>query len=122
MPVEHNITTVGTIGEADVIIAWLAEHGVTADVKDRHWLALNYGRVWSKAYGVEVVALSEDEAERGRTLLAEHAAARAQAAETAPNGKIRATCEECGTTHIFLAKDAGRVVDCPACGQFMDVE
>jgi hypothetical protein len=62
----------GTIEEADIVVAWLDDHGIKAMVKNRHILGTYSGLGAVSHNQVEVCVIRPEDAERARQLLKEH--------------------------------------------------
>ncbi len=116
------VCTAPSIGEADIIVAWLERGGVRAHVKDRHMAGtLTWGTPAIAPRGIEIVAAPED-SERASTLWAERL--RSDTTKLQQPGEaetVDAECEECGAKSSFPSASRGRVENCPACGDYMDV-
>jgi hypothetical protein len=111
-----------TIEEAEILIAWLDEHGVKATVLDPDSTGVFAFGV-TDPEGVEVYVADEETAEKAKVLLAEHDAERdrAASAEGAAAAPIELKCEECGEVNTFESDLAGTVQECAECGAFVDV-
>lgn len=114
-----------TIGLAEVVVVWLGEHGIPAQVMNLMTLgglegltALLPGTVSSR--GMEVWVKDPSQAAEARQLLADFKALK-ETDGAAGVGTIEALCEECGTASLFPAKERGSVQSCPHCGAYMDV-
>jgi hypothetical protein len=109
-----------SIGEADIVAAWLEEQGIAAFVKDRGMVGL-YGPIAMSPLGIEVCVANSEVAVRAAELLREHAAD--VEAQKGPPVKdtIDVVCEACGATTSFPNEQRGRVESCPKCRAFVDV-
>ena len=109
------------IAEAEMVVSWLAQRGIAADVKDRFAAATLQVPLIVAPQGIEVFVLSADEADQARRELREHfdEAAGNDAAQTAD--PVETQCEECGQTSSFPGSARGKVETCPHCGEYVDV-
>jgi Putative prokaryotic signal transducing protein len=112
------------LGRANLIVGWLAGHGIAAEVMDEMTLggfegltAMLPGKLSLR--GVEVWVKNATDADRARQLLAERQA-EIEAKANRP-GTVEAVCEECGEASTFPAAEQGTIQDCPHCGAIMDV-
>ena len=111
-----------SVEEADIVVAWLAEQGVNAFVKDRHALGTIYLFFAVAPKGVEVCVFDPQQADLARNLLANHFADLKHRPMQAPPGKVfRTTCPECGRIADFPSELYGSVQTCPHCRANMDV-
>lgn len=112
----------GSMGEADVVVAWLNEQGIPAYVQDRLSAGtLEVSQIVAPV-GIEVCVFDSALADTARKLLSEHLAQRqTYQAEAAGRGSIDATCEECGAKSAFPVSQAGTVQTCPHCREYLDV-
>ncbi|MDO8630875.1 MAG: DUF2007 domain-containing protein [Phycisphaerales bacterium] len=111
-----------SVEQADIIVAWLAERGVNAFVKDRHVIGTVYVPFATAPKGVEVCVLDGEQAKRATELLSEHADELSHRPQPIPPGKVfRAVCEECGRPTDFPSELFGSVQTCPHCRANMDV-
>ncbi len=116
------VYTAATIEQADVIVAWLAQHGIEAYVKDRHLIGMVPWVTPAVApRGVEVIVADPGAAERATRLLAAREATSSSAPEPLDRSLIDALCEECGLTSSFPYSSRGKVEECPHCGAYVDV-
>ncbi|MCK4660334.1 MAG: hypothetical protein KAV82_12495 [Phycisphaerae bacterium] len=105
------------IEEADVIVNWLGEYGITAVVEG----ALEIPVVCSPQ-DIEVCVSDPADAKRAIELLRDHYKPKDQAEEPEDDSRtIEAICEECGKTVSFPYAQRGTVQDCPHCGEYVDV-
>lgn len=116
------------LGVAHVVVAWLAERGISAQVMNLTTLAgLDGLTPWSSAGvaggGIEVWVLHPRDAPRALELLAEREQSEAaRLADLDAKGEpIEAVCEACGRASVFPAKLRGSVQECPGCGAYVDV-
>jgi hypothetical protein len=115
-----------TLGEADIVAAWLSGNGFLARVMGAAalqgalgWLPFNeFG-----AKGIEVWVLDQAQAPAARQLLAERSAeVRSRMGAVAqPDAPIEVVCSGCGHSNTFSASDRGSVQSCTRCGDFLDV-
>ncbi|MCK4660335.1 MAG: DUF2007 domain-containing protein [Phycisphaerae bacterium] len=108
--------------QADVIVAWLEEHGISALVKDRLTAGILPTSLIVAPQGIEVCVMDPDEAERAIALLRDHYKPEGRAGQSEDDSRtIEAVCEECGKTASFPYAQRGAVQHCPHCGAHMDV-
>ncbi len=106
-----------SVGEADVIVAWLEEQGIGSYVKDR----FSVGTVAAPLI-VEVCVFDAKQADAARELLSAHQQKNRDGHRgPAGNEVVTATCEECGNASAFPFSQAGTVQSCPVCREFVDV-
>ena len=115
------IRRTGTVAEADIIVAWLAEQGIEATVLDHE----NPGMM---AFGVTdfegaaVCVADAETAERAEALLDEHdKTEQAEAPPTSTTDHVDVTCAECGQVNSFPPHLSGTVQECSDCGSYLDV-
>ncbi len=111
----------------EVVVNWLASHGIEAEVMDGGTNGGFEGVTWlvpGPSYkGIEVWVLNPADIDRAKALLmekAEKVAAMANA-RASRTGEITARCEDCGGKSIFPANRAGRTETCLHCGAYIDV-
>jgi hypothetical protein len=112
------IRRTATVEQADIIVTWLADRGIKAQVVDRD----NPGVLAFGVTDVEGIAIcveDEETAEKARTLLEQHDKEHAAQAEI--EGQVELTCEECGAVSTFPASQRGTVQECSECGAYVDV-
>ena len=111
------VRRVGTVEQADIIVAWLAEQGVEATVTDRgNPGALAFGL--TDAEGFALCVADQETAQRARDLLDKHDAEHAHE----PTGDlVDVKCGECGETPTFESESEPSVQTCPDCGANIDV-
>ena len=111
------VRRVGTVEQADIIVAWLAEQGVEATVTDRgNPGALAFGL--TDAEGFALCVADQETAQRARDLLDKHDAEHAHE----PTGDlVDVKCGECGETPTFERESGPSVQTCPDCGANIDV-
>lgn len=110
-----------TIGEADVIAAWLENEGIPAFVRNELSVVTLHVPVIAAPKGVEICVAPEDADEARRLLAARATEAATRDAALASAPPIEAVCEQCGTTWIFPATAAGSVQTCEQCRAYLDV-
>lgn len=111
----------GSIGEADIVAAWLEENGIPVFVKDEQASVTLHTSMVAAPKGIEVCVAPEffDEARR---LITQHLADRHERRLRAADGEpVTAYCEDCGRPATFPAQFAGSVQSCPWCNRHMDV-
>jgi hypothetical protein len=111
-----------SVGQADVIVAWLQEQGINALVVNRDEVGTLNVPVLFGTHGVEIGVTDAAQAERATVLLRDHYQ-HAPASSSAPGSgpTVEAVCEECGEKAVFPYAQRGTVQDCPHCGEFVDV-
>ena len=110
-----------TIEEAEVIVGWLEDHGIQAQIPDRDNPNVFAFGV-TDVEGVEIFVADEETAERARTLLIEHDKEHDQAAnQDAAANAIEVTCSECSRVTSFQPDKAGSVQQCTGCNAYLDV-
>jgi hypothetical protein len=109
-----------TVDEADIIVAWLADRGISAFVKDRH-MAGNFVTMAVAPKGVEVCVADSEQSNLADQLLKEHD----QERNLRPLGDFEKIlpmpCGGCGMMLEFPGELHGTVQSCPMCGQRVDV-
>ena len=120
----QDMTTVyraADIAEADMVAAFLEQHGIIAYVKDR----LAAGTLQVPAIvaprGIEVCVAPGEAADRAAALLHEHFDELAAAQRDDSGPAVEAVCEECGRTSAYPSKQRGTVQICPNCRAHVDV-
>ena len=119
-PDHFRVCTASGVEEADLIVAWLADEGVNAWVKDRLMVATNFGTLAIAPIGVEVVVGDRETADRAAKLLAERDRQIAMSYGEVDK-TVEAQCEECGSLSTWLARSGSRVEQCPKCRAYLDV-
>jgi hypothetical protein len=116
-----------SLGLAEVVALWLTDHGIAAEVTNPATLGGLDGLTWLSrnavsASGIEVWVQEPAQAEQARQLVAQHSAElAAKAAERGTAGDIAVVCEACGEENVFLGSEAGKVLSCESCGEYIDV-
>jgi hypothetical protein len=115
-------------GLADVVVVWLGEEGIAAQVMNPATLGGLEGLTpwsWSgvSARGIEVWVNDPEQASQALQLLAEQAEFQTNKADEAAKeqGPIEVVCEECGKATLFAGSQHGSVESCPQCGAYLDV-
>jgi hypothetical protein len=125
---EHCVYVADSPGVAEVIVIWLGEQGVPAQVMNTATLGgLDGLTPWSStgvaSAGIEIWVNDLAQADEARKLLEEHdkdiAAKREKAASTV--GPVAVVCEECGHETLFSGKQVGSTQECEECGAYLDV-
>lgn len=111
----------GNVEEANIVVAWLADHDIKAILPDEHTIA-TLGMPTILPGHVEVCVTDRTQLAEARALIAEHNRhLKEHVAAAGVGGEIPATCEKCGTTSTFPYSEAGHVVECPECNEYLDV-
>ncbi len=115
------IRRVGTMEEAEIIVAWLDEQGVQATVVDpNNPGVMAFGT--TDAEGITICVAEAEKADRAKVLLAEHDKKHEHDSATAAAGScIDVTCEPCGRVNSFPADAGASVQECSGCGAYLDV-
>jgi hypothetical protein len=114
-------------GEADVIVVWLGEQGIPAQVMNRATLGGLLGLTpWSttgvSSSGLEVWVKDPEQASRAVELLGDHVLSRImESADNSDRDPVEVVCEDCGQTTVFPGNQYGTVQNCPQCGGYLDV-
>jgi hypothetical protein len=117
-----HVYTAATMEEADIIVAWLADRGVDASVRDRNVAStLTFGVAGTSTSGAEVIVQDEETAARATALLKEHTPTAAEDDAGDHPEFVEAVCDECGARSSFPYDARGKVEDCPECGCYLDV-
>ncbi len=107
-----------TSEEADIIVAWLAEHGIEAHVSDpENPGVMAFGATDTE--GIAVCVADEDVAVQAKAKLAEHDREVERAHRS--DAPIQINCDECGAPATFPPDAAGTVQQCDACRAYIDV-
>jgi hypothetical protein len=116
-----------TVGVGEIIVVWLANHGIEAQVMNPATLGGLDGLTWASrtgvaAGGIEVWVNDASQAAQARELLEQHATElTAKTAARNAGGDITVTCEECGKENVVPGSETGKVVNCKHCEAYMDV-
>ena len=111
-----------TVGQADIVVAWLKSQGINAHVKDALAAGMFQTSLIVAPAGIEVCVLEPEEAERAKVLLRLHFEELEKATGADTSGQvIEATCEECGRSSSFPPDQRGRVGTCPYCREMIDI-
>ncbi len=115
-------------GNAEVLVLWLDDQGVKAQVMNPATLGGLLGLTpfspsGVSSTGIEIWVDDPTQATLARQLIEQHeqeiAAKRERAAQTV--GPITVVCEECNHENIFSGEQAGSTQDCEECGAYLDV-
>lgn len=110
-----------TIEEAEVIVGWLEDQDIQAQIPDRDNPGVFAFGV-TDVEGVEIFVADEETAERARTLLIEHDKEHAYAADQGGAASaMEITCSECGHVTSFQHDKVGSVQQCAGCSAYVDV-
>lgn len=124
------VVTVPDVRFASVLVGWLVEKGIPADIRAEIPKptvdALTGATQMADVAGVEVVVNDPARVEEAKQLIADrveevqalHAKREARAAR---EGTVTAVCEECGKSSDWPAAEMGTTQDCPHCTAFMDI-
>ncbi|MFQ5462979.1 MAG: hypothetical protein ACE5E5_10180 [Phycisphaerae bacterium] len=119
------VTTVSTVEEGDVVVAFLESHGIDAHVSDRNTIGLSGlppTRLFRKeSAGIEVVVLGSQQADLAGKLLASRGELADAVDELAERTNMEAECGGCGETLWFCEEDTGGIEECPYCGREIEV-
>jgi hypothetical protein len=116
-----------SVGLAEVVVIYLADHDIAAQVMNPTTLGGLDGLTWLSrtgvgAGGIEVWVRDPAQATMARELLEDHAAElTARTAEGGDGADITVICEDCGKENVVPGRDAGKVVNCQHCEAYMDV-
>ena len=109
-----------TIEEAEIIVAWLDEHGVTATILDPSNPGVAAFGV-TDLEGVAICVKDQGTADLAGTFLEEHDRVRAMAAQaTESNAAPVVVCDECKKRVTTEPSVPGTTLECPPCGAFID--
>ena len=110
------------VEEADVLVAWLDEHGIESLVKDREAALTMATSLIVAPAGIEVCVSEEAKAAEARALIEQRMEELRRAREAdEQRPPIEAVCEECGQSGTFPYPQRGSVQSCKNCGAYMDV-
>jgi hypothetical protein len=113
------IRRAGTVEEADIVVAWLADQGIETTIVDRsNPGVLAFGV--TDIEGIAICVADQQIADRAMELLTEHDRLAKQAAGGSADG-VDLTCEECGKTVTANPGAADTTLECPHCGAYVDV-
>ncbi len=111
-----------TVGQADIVVAWLKSQGINAHVKDAFAAGMLSSSLIVAPAGIEVCVIEPEEAERASLLLRDHSEELEKATGADISDQvIEATCEECGRSSLFPLDQRGRVGTCPHCREMIDI-
>ena len=114
-------------GLAEVIVLWLTDHDIEAEVMNPATLGGLVGLTWLSrtgvsASGIEVWVKDVAQAGQARDLIAQRSAQlAADAAERSAGDEIMVVCEECGKENVCPGSEAGKVLSCQHCAGYVDV-
>lgn len=112
----------GTLGEADIIAEWLDAQGIKAIIKNEYAVGVVYVPRVTAPKGIQVCVYGEEDGDRAKQLLQDHAEELSRKREQAAvGGPVEAVCEECGHVNVFPASAAGSVQGCAKCNAHVDV-
>jgi len=119
------VTTVSTVEEGDIVVAFLESHGIDAHVSDRNTIGLS-GVPGTRFFrdefaGIEVVVLGSRQADLAGKLLASRGDLAGAIDELAERTNLEAECGGCGETLWFCEGDTGKIEECPYCGREIEV-
>lgn len=109
-----------SVEQADIVVAWLEEKGIASFVKNRH-MAGGYATLAVAPRGVEVCVVDPAEAERAKSLLADHEKSLRDRRRESGEKVVPVQCGECGRLTNFPGELSGTVQSCPSCGQNVEV-
>ena len=110
------IRQANSLEEASIVVAWLAENGVEAQVADPgNPGVMAFGVTDSE--GIEIYVKDDATAQTARKLLEEHD----RETKHAGPGDVEMTCESCNTKTRFAADTRGSTQECPECGAYIDI-
>ncbi|MBI4717407.1 MAG: DUF2007 domain-containing protein [Planctomycetes bacterium] len=111
----------GSLGEADIVAAWLEEKSIPAFVKDAAAAQGLATPFIAAPKGIEV-CVAPDRADEARSLLSRHRAELRQGKSASnADAPITAVCEDCSKASTFPASQARTVQTCPWCKAYIDV-
>jgi len=119
------VKTVSTVEEGDIVVTFLAAHGIDAHVSDRNTIGLSGmppTRFFRKEFaGIEVVVPGREQADLAGKLLASRGALAGAIDDLADRTKMEAECGGCGETLWFCEDDTGKIEECPYCGREIEI-
>lgn len=117
----HCVYEAANVDEADIVVAWLADRGIKSVVPDRE-TTRTLGLPNVVPGGVEVCVADEAQLAEATALVVEHEQALARhVAAASRTGTLSVVCDSCGKRFEVEAREAGHVVDCPHCSEYVDV-
>ncbi len=117
----NSVFKASSVEQADIVVAWLADRGIPAFVKNRN-MAANYVSLAVAPRGVEVCVVNPDQAEMAISLLKDQSELIKERHLETSEKVISIICSECGRRVEFPGELYGTVQSCPACKQNVDVE
>ncbi len=109
------------MAEADIVVNWLAEHGIEAAVKDRFAAGTFEVSQIVAPYGIEVCTMNPTQTDDAKAALAEFLKNREMQANAKSTEPVFAECEECGKSSTYPGDVRGRVENCKHCDAYIDV-
>jgi len=109
-----------SVEQADIVVAWLADQGVSAFVNDR-LMAGTYATFAVAPRGIKVCVADGEDASKAENLLREHGHSIEKRRGTTPDKVIAVQCPECGRQVEFPGEFYGTVQSCPKCRSNIDV-
>ena len=106
-----------TLEEASIIVAWLADNDVEAQIADPDSPGVMAFGI-TDPEGIEVYVKDQAAATKAKALLEEHDRKHHEGHD---GPDIELTCEACGQQLHFSADYAGTTQECPECGAHVDV-
>lgn len=114
------IRRAATVEEAEIIVAWLDERGVTATIFDPSNPGVAAFGV-TDLEGVAICVKDQGSADLAITFLKEHDLERAATAPSSQsNTGLEIHCDECGKTMTIDPSASRTTFECPHCGAFVD--
>ena len=107
-------------GQANVVAGWLQGQGIPAEVMNQATMGGLISPALTGATGMEVWVVDAAQAPEAIRLLGDHMVSQITRDQRGP--PLFVTCEECGKTSNFPAKQRGSVQECPHCTAYLDVE
>ncbi|HNO80138.1 MAG TPA: DUF2007 domain-containing protein [Phycisphaerae bacterium] len=109
------------VGEADIVVHWLAERGIAAEVKDRHAAStLQFPQIVAPC-GIEVCVMDRSQLDEAQSILADYLNQQDLERDAKSDEPVIAECEECGKSTTFPGDLRGRVENCKHCDAYIDV-
>lgn len=108
------------VDEANIVVAWLAERNIRAIIPDVHTTA-TLGLPNLIPGSIQVCVADPGQLDEARALLAEQKEALAQhVAGVSESDLIDVVCPNCGETLSVERREAGHVLECPHCHEYVD--
>ncbi len=125
---ERCVYVADSLGNAEVIVLWLGDQGVKAQVMNPATLGGLVGLTplsptGVSSAGIEIWVDDLAQATLARQLLEEHDQDLAEKRERVARdvGPVAVVCDECGHENVYSGKLAGSTQDCEECGAYLDV-